>query len=101
MANPKYEADFEFRPSCEILIWSSRILIPDFSVKLGLRFAIAMEKRVVVGNRFFNELLQQENFGRADDGVDALLKRLHRREGLERRPEQHHASMPALVHGHL
>ena len=42
-----------------------------------------MEKKGVVCDRFFNQLLEQEQFGTVDDGVDAVLERLHRGEGLE------------------
>ena len=38
-----------------------------------LNFAVAMEEGGVVGDRFLHELLEQEQLGAVDDGVDAVL----------------------------
>jgi hypothetical protein len=43
---------------------------------------VVEEKRVVC-DRFFNQLLEQEHFGTVDDGMNAVLERLHGGEGLE------------------
>jgi hypothetical protein len=48
-----------------------------------LDFTEAVEEKVVVGDGFFDELLEQENLGAVDDGVDAVFEGFHRREGLE------------------
>ena len=57
-------------------------------------------KSVVVGDGLFDELLEQEQLGAVDDGMDALLEGLHGREGLERVAEQDDGGVAALVHGH-
>jgi hypothetical protein len=54
------------------------------SKEASLRFAVAMHEQRIVGNRFFDELLEEEQFRAVDDCVDAELERLHGRESLER-----------------
>ena len=66
-----------------------------------LGFAEAVLKNCVVGDGFFDELFQQEQFRAVNHGVNALLERLHGREGLERVAEQNQRGVPALAHGHV
>src|ERR1035438_812900 len=66
----------------------------------GLDFTIALEKEFVVRNGLFHELLEQEHFGAVDDGVDAVLKRFHRGEGLKGVADEQDSGVPTLVHGH-
>src|SRR6266545_724243 len=65
-----------------------------------LGFAEAVQEKRVVRDGFFNQLLEQEQLGTVDDGVHALLKSLHRCEGLERIAKQNDRRMAPLVHGH-
>lgn len=60
-----------------------------------------MEKKIVVGDGFFDELFEQEHFRAVDDGVDAVLEGFHRHEGLERFAEQKNGGVAALVDGHF
>ena len=46
-------------------------------------------------------LLDEEEFGGVDDGVDALLEGLHRSEGLEGIAEQDDGGVAALAHRHV
>src|SRR6266699_5579017 len=79
----------------------SRLLAVAGGKNPGLDFQIAVQKHGIVRHRLLDELLDQEQLGAVDDGVDALLKGLHRREGLERFPEEDDGRMPALTHGHV
>lgn len=65
------------------------------------RFAIAMHKQRIIGNRFFDKLLEEEQFRAVDDRVDAELERLHWRESLERIPEQQYRGVTPLAHWHF
>lgn len=49
----------------------------------ALNFAVALEENHVLGHGLFDQLFDHEYFRGVDDGVDAVLKGLHRREGLE------------------
>ena len=66
-----------------------------------LDFAEAVEKNVIVGDRFFNELPEQEHLGAVDDGVDALFESFHRHKRLKRVAEQEDGGVAALADGHL
>ena len=66
-----------------------------------MRFAVAMHEQRIVSNRFFDELLEQEQFRAVDDCVDAELERLHRRESLERVAEQQYGGVTPLAHRHF
>src|SRR5208282_3260947 len=70
-------------------------------VNTSLDVAEAVDKNVVVGNGFFDELLEQEHLGAVDDGVDALFESFHRHKGLKRVAEQDDGGMAALADGHL
>src|SRR5438876_9687980 len=73
---------------------------PAAGISPGLGFAVAGQEEIVVGNRFFDELLQQEQFGAVNDRMDALLEGLHRSEGLKGIAEQDHRRVAALGHRH-
>lgn len=62
--------------------------------------AVAVEEKVVLGDGFFDELLEHGDFRAVDDDVDALLESLHRIECLERVAKQNDGGVTALVHGH-
>src|SRR4051794_30115314 len=59
-----------------------------------------MEEDVVIGDRFLNELDEQEYFRRIDHGMDSLLKGLHRIEGGKGGAHQDNDGVAALRHGH-
>src|SRR5882724_11818913 len=65
-----------------------------------LRLAEGLEEKFVVGNGLLDQLLDQEEFRAIDDGVDALLKGLHRSEGLEGITDQNYGGIAPLGHRH-
>src|SRR5947208_2876380 len=60
-----------------------------------------MLEQSIVGDGLFDELLEEKQFRTVNDGVDALLKGLHGREGLEGVTEQNNGRVAALGHGHV
>ena len=42
-----------------------------------------MKEHLIIRESFFDELFYEEQLGAADDGMDALLKRLHGGKSLE------------------
>ena len=60
-----------------------------------------MQKEIIVGHGFFDQLAQQKQFRGIDDSVDALLIRLLGGERLEGGAEQDDRGVAALVHGHV
>src|SRR5438876_5376921 len=64
--------------------------LPASGISPGLGLAIAGQEKVIIGDGFFDELLQQKQFRTVDHRVNALLEGLHRREGLKRVTEQNH-----------
>src|SRR5262249_23044123 len=83
-----------------------RQLNPDRSAGLvagkyaALDLEITMQEKSVVCDRFLDELLQQEQFGRIDHRMHTLLKSLQRRERLIGISKQDDRRMPSLPHGH-
>src|SRR5579863_751644 len=73
----------------------------DCGIEFGLGLAIAVQEGVVVGHGFFEELLEQKDFGRADNSIDALLKRLHGGKGLKGGAKENYGGVAALAHGHV
>lgn len=69
-------------------------------VEPGLHVLEAVQEHLVVCDSFFEELFDQEQFGTVDDGVNALLNRLHRCERLKRFANENERRMPTLAHGH-
>lgn len=65
------------------------------------RFAIAMHKQRIIGNRFFDKLLEEEQFRAVDDRVDAELERLHWCERLKRVAKQQYRGVSPLGHRHF
>ena len=65
-----------------------------------LAFAETAKEKCIVRNGFLDELLEQEELGAIDDGVNAHLKRLHRRKSLEGAAKENHGRVTALGHGH-
>lgn len=57
-------------------------------------------KHGVVRDGFLDELLEQEKLGAVYDRMDALLKSLHGREGLERVTKQNDSCMTTMTHLH-
>ena len=69
--------------------------------KPRLHVFVAVQEHLVVRHRLFDELFYEEQLRAVDDGVNALLKSLQRREGLKTFAKQNHGGMATLVHGHL
>lgn len=69
-------------------------------VDAGLRFAEAMQEQRVIRHGFFDQLREEKKLGSADNGVNTLLERLNRGEGLKGVSKQNYRSVPALGHGH-
>lgn len=65
-----------------------------------LDFAEAVKEKRVVGDGFFEELLEQKHFGTVDDGVDAVLESFHRHERLKRIAQQNYGRVTALAGRH-
>jgi len=77
------------------------LFLRDARIGPGLGFAEAVQEQGVVGDGLLDELLEQEQFGTADDGMNAVLKGLERRKGLERVAEENDCGVPALTHRHV
>src|SRR5581483_5661685 len=71
-----------------------------FGVERRLRFTITVQEEVGIGHRLLDQLPEQKDFGRIDDGVDALLESLHRRKSLEGGAKQDDGGVPAACHRH-
>jgi len=65
-----------------------------------LSFVIAVKEEGIIGDGFFDQLLEEEQLGTIDDRVDALLKSLHRGKRLERIAKENDCGCAALTHGH-
>ncbi len=66
-----------------------------------MNFAEVVEKKRVVGDGFFDELLDDDDFRAVDDRVDAVLICLHRRKCLEGTSQQNDCGMTPLSHRHF
>ena len=76
-------------------------LLPgSFRVALGLSLLVTLEEKEVLGHGLVDQLLEQEQLGGVDYGMDALLKCLHGGEGLEGIAQEDDGGMTALAHGH-
>jgi len=78
---PGDEVDWDF-DLC-VLTGASASVFPARRMHPRHRLVVGLEEQFVVRNRLLDQLFQEKQLGTVDDRVDALLKRLHRRERLK------------------
>jgi hypothetical protein len=69
-------------------------------VKARLHIIIAVQEHPIIGDRFFEELIDEKEFRTVNDRMDAVLERLHGREGLEGFADENEGGVATLAHGH-
>src|ERR1035437_2874372 len=94
----KHPSRHEVKSTMRCYARHASLFVRDVGVCPVLGFAEAGEEDGGVGNGLFDELLEQEQFGTVDDGMNALLKGLQRRKRLKRVTEKNDCCVAALAH---